>query len=442
MTSLSTDPHDSWPSRPSHILAVVGIAIGIGFMVPGFAALIRTWGRHILESNVDVGYLLSMMWATVLAVVIVFLPVRIEDKPRLLLLWAVKIGVTLGVMLLYEYLYGLDAYWYSWAAQRPERPSEGMEGYRGGTGAILLLSWWLNKLGPESFHALKLSYSFIGLLGVYILYRAAGIARPVTPRLLYTLAFFPTVLFWSSTLGKDATVFFGIAIATLGSMGILRHRGWHYWIILGAGITLAAWIRTWLAPLLLAPVLWASFAGSWGWGRRLVAAGLTMIALVAARDQIIARAPSLSGRGVVDAVRTLSSDETSWKGGSARKLPRIESPGSLAAYVPVATFTGLFRPLPGEVLNPFGVLFGLENLLLVILLVLAIRRSRWRDVQDPVVQWAIVYLLGWGALHGLTVYNYGALVRFKLQASPVLLCLLLHLSQKRSRVEATIAPVR
>ncbi|MDQ3606039.1 MAG: hypothetical protein M3418_07635, partial [Gemmatimonadota bacterium] len=108
---------------------------------------------------------------------------------------------------------------------------------------------------------------------------------------------------------------------------------------------------------------------------------------------------------------------------------QFTSIGGMLAFLPIGAFRALFRPLPGEVMNPFGILAGFENLFLLALGALAFWRARLRRLGEPLVQWALLLILIWAAFYGFVSSNLGAAVRFKLQILPVLLLLLLHLSR-------------
>lgn len=110
------------------------------------------------------------------------------------------------------------------------------------------------------------------------------------------------------------------------------------------------------------------------------------------------------------------------------------------AFMPLGMFTALFRPLPGEVLNLFGVLAGLENFLLLILFFRAFRGMRRRELNNPLILWAILFVLSWAGVYGLISYqSFGTAVRFRLQILPVLLCLLLYLGRRRQIVKKPIS---
>src|SRR2546427_10667316 len=77
-------------------------------------------------------------------------------------------------------------------------------------------------------------------------------------------------------------------------------------------------------------------------------------------------------------------------GGSGEEPPRpLTSVGSVVKFLPLGLFTALFRPLPGEVPNPFGLMAGVENVALLLCPGFAALRARLRDCLDPVVLCAV-----------------------------------------------------
>jgi hypothetical protein len=135
-----------------------------------------------------------------------------------------------------------------------------------------------------------------------------------------------------------------------------------------------------------------------------------------------------------DVVNTTNQVSQAWAThGTSGQIIESEftSPAKMLAFAPLGAFTALFRPLPGEVLNVFGLLAGLENAVLIGLVVLAVRRSRWIDLRDPILGWLILFVFVWSFVYGFVSYqNLGTAVRFKLQVLPVMLGLLLWLGRK------------
>jgi hypothetical protein len=371
----------------------------------------------------------GVVWAVVLALVLTVLPLPSGDRKPLLVLWGAKCFVTLGFMLVYEYSYGLDAYMYFTESLRPGKP-QGDESLGGGTEVIAVLAWYHNWFLPDSYHTLKVSCSLVGLAAVYLSYRAAVLYRPTTgTSLLYFLGLFPSVLFWSSVLGKDPIVLLGISLYGFGVVGWSQRRRALYFIPLLAGVWVAATIRLWLGPILLLPLVVVALREVRGTGGKLAVLGA--VGVVVGSMVSVFRA-KLSLYALEDVYRTTEILTDALAGATPSPEVRFTGIGSMLAFLPQGTFRALFRPLPGEVMNPFGLLAGFENLFLLALVALtAVRITRAR-LREPMVQWALALIVCWAGVYSFVSANMGAAVRFKLQVLPTLLCLLLYLSQKET----------
>jgi hypothetical protein len=99
-------------------------------------------------------------------------------------------------------------------------------------------------------------------------------------------------------------------------------------------------------------------------------------------------------------------------------------------------FTALFRPLPGEISNAFGILAGLENLALLTIFLVAIKHFRSTELKNPVVLWGVLLVLVWTLAYAFISYqNLGGAVRFRLQILPIFLGLLLKFAIRNKPVE-------
>ena len=419
------------PGRPGSEALIAGLALAAlaGLTAPALLDLVARLGSHIPQPDMPADYLIGWGWGLLLGASILLWPVPSEDRSALLLLWAAKLGVTLGFMLLYEANYaGLDAYSYYLSA------SIGDDIVRNSGGTRRLLAF--TQLHPDgvrsSYHALKVSFAMAGLIGVYFSYRAAVLARGrAQPSLLLLLGLFPSILFWSSIVGKDPVMLLGVGVYAYGLVGWVRSRRAGYLLWLFGGVLACAAVRLWMGPIMLLPVLpmlappTASRAVRWG----VVVTGVAVAFLLArgfAREMQV--------DGFVDVLEAAGSVSQGWAvGGSAQRLPfDITTPGGLAAFLPLGVFTALFRPLPLDAHNAFSALAAIENTALLGLCALALVRFRRARLADPVVRWALLFLLTWSGVYGILSYqNLGAAVRFRSQILPVLLLLPLYLAFDR-----------
>lgn len=391
---------------------------------------LRQLGRNIPQPDIESDYFIAVVWGLVLAISIGVWPVRKEDKKPLILVWIVKLLVTLGAMLVYEYNYGLDAYYYFAEPNVPGFVWEGLE-FGNGTQNMLQLSWLHQQIISNSYHALKVSCAMIGMIGVYVFYRAlASYLKRDDPRLFYGLALFPSILFWSSILGKDPIALLGICLYGLAVVRYYQTGRIRYVPVMAIGVVLAMIIRVWMGPILLAPL--SVFVVIRMSSRIMKGAFLAavVVAFLFAFNRSSEQFNIETSEDVYLATTTVS---RMWAyGGSSQQIEQeFTSLGTMIAFMPLGIVTALFRPLPGEVLNLFGFLAGAENVLLIVMLIRAWRRSRLADFKDPIILWALLVVLVWASIYGFVSYqNMGSAVRFRLQVMPFMLALMAYLGRQ------------
>lgn len=412
-------------------LAALALAIAAGASVPVFVGLVQYWGEYIPRPDIQSDYLVGVVWALLLWASILVWPVSRAHKNVLMVLWGAKVFVTLGFMLLYEHFYPvLDFQMYLELGSAPELDWGGV-GLGRGTENMIALSWLHAQFITPSYHAMKVSFAFVGLLGVYFFYRGIVLALGRDDlRMLLVLGLFPSVLFWSSILGKDPVVLLGIGVYAYGVMGWSRRMRWPYLLAVAAGIWLATMIRVWAAPILLAPLILSIPGQIRGAGRKTAFLLVSSVVLAAS----VARFAEAFGMETMqDLYSTTNAQSRAWAGGGSGQTinAQFTGPLSMLLFMPFGAFTALFRPLPGEVMNPFGLLAGMESAVLLGLLALSLKRVRWATLRQPLIVWAVSLVVVWSSIYGfVSSQNLGSAVRFKLQILPVLLTVLLYLSRK------------
>ena len=186
--------------------------------------------------------------------------------------------------------------------------------------------------------------------------------------------------------------------------------------------------RSWSGPILLFPLIIFAVIGI---RRPMARIAFVAIALVAFLWSVGRFATMFNIETIRDVQNAAEARSAGWAGGSAQeRTEKFTGIGSMIRFAPLGAFTALFRPLPGEVRNPFGIVAGIENAFLLGLLLIAVARARLRRFRDPAIAWAILLILTWSFIYSfVSYYNFGAAVRFKLQILPVLLLVLLYLAR-------------
>jgi hypothetical protein len=275
-------------------------------------------------------------------------------------------------------------------------------------------------------------FSWLGFWGLYFFYRAFSIAVPEGRTWGYAkLVFFlPSLVFWPSSIGKEAWMTFTLGIAALGAARILSGRTWRGLLIAGIGLWAAAIVRPHVAGL-LAVALAAGYLfrrprrelrGFAPISKALGLAALAAVAflLVARTDDFLRRA-AIETEGGVTAVLRQTSERTE-TGGSEFAPSILDSP----SRAPVAAVTVLYRPFLFEVHSVQALAASIETTFLLILTLL-----RWRWVvaavrslrRQPYIAMALAFT-GLFVLAFSGFANFGLLARERAQLLPLFLVLL------------------
>lgn len=400
-------------------LAIVWLVAHIGF-----------FGRHIPQPDILSDYVRGWIWAVGLAVILAVLP--LEDGGPLLHVWLIKIGVDLGAMLIYEWHYGLDAYWYFWWGVWGQHGSL-LPVLGNGSETMLRFSALLAYLAGPSYHAMKILCSFIGLWGCFCFYRAAchylGCRKPW---LLYLVGLTPTVMFWSSILGKDPVIFLGAGLYVLGAVGWLRTGRMIYSLPLAFGVLIAIFIREWYGVIMVAPLLFIMAPRLRHPLQRILSVAVGTAGMIYAYSLFQQQFLRDNLSNILPLVN--NTIEGFAGGGSAQNVQAFHSFGGMLLFWPWGVFTALFRPLPWDVHNAFMAISALEGTTLLILLISAARHWSFRSLRDPVISWALAYLVCWASLYGFGGFgNLGMAVRERLEVMPLIVLLALLFGTRRGR---------
>jgi hypothetical protein len=254
------------------------------------------------------------------------------------------------------------------------------------------------------------------------------------------LFFFPSLLYWPSSIGKEAWMLFALGVASYGVARMLTARSWSGWGIAVLGLWLASLVRPHVAGMLglglvagflllplrrdlrsLAPV--AKAVG-------VAAVAVLAVVLVQRTGEFLGRTDVISASGIVSEFEEVS--EASDYGGSQFEPTIVRSP----LDVPPAIVTVLFRPFVTEANNAQALAAAVES---GFLLVFSLLRIRWllaavKSVRrQAYVAFAFVYT-GLFVIAFASFPNFGLLARERVQLLP-LYFVLLSIPMPRSKAE-------
>jgi hypothetical protein len=317
-----------------------------------------------------------------------------------------------------------------------------------GTHFIDLLTGAMYVVLPPSRLAGFFVFAFLSWIGLFFFTRAFRIAFPDGAHRRYDLLvlFLPSMLFWPSSIGKEAWMTMTIGLAAYGAARLLARRRGGY-LVLGLGLWGTAMVRPHVTLILaLAAVVAYPIRRS---TKRSTAAPITKTVgfavlvvaalVVASQAQAFFDVDSLEPESVTEVLN--SAEERSATGGSEFSAEPVQSIRDL----PEAFIAVPFRPFPWEATDWLQMLAAVEGLVLLGLFIrnaprlLRIPRDMLRR---PYITFAVVYSLGFVVAFS-TIGNFGILVRQRVQLFPFLLVLVVPIGElvKRRWPEPEITPL-
>ena len=310
-----------------------------------------------------------------------------------------------------------------WTYEPTRRGGEGTEVVRQITGIILVVIGD-TRLGAFIF------FAWMSFLGMLFFFTAFRLALPEGDYRHYALLLFflPTMVYWPSSIGKEAWMLLTLGMATYGAARLYRQRrgGLILTVVgmLGAGV-----VRPHMAALLVTavavgfilrrserPSLFGPFAK--------VVTTATVLALAIFAVQLAEESFGVEeGEGLSGVERVIdeTADSTGEGGGSTFEAKPATNP----IYLPLAILTVMFRPLPFEAHNFQALVSSLEGVFLLGLVVISRRRFRqaFRSVwRHPYVAFSVMFSLLF-IIAFSSFGNFGLLARQRSQLFPMALVL-------------------
>jgi hypothetical protein len=279
------------------------------------------------------------------------------------------------------------------------------------------------------------SLAFVGQVFFYAAFRRW--VHDESRLILYgTFIFFmPSLLFWPSSIGKDAVMVLALGIAAYGISRLFGGRFVSGAAILVPGLALAVAVRTHVAAIFAVAVILALALSKgiqgFGWFLRLIVLGLAIAGLVMVGSTAAERLDvDLSAEGVSEAFE--STQGQTEQGGSAV----VGSPVTSPLGIPDAILRVLFRPLPTDASSPPMALSAIEGMLMLLLTVWrfpTIIRNIGTIRTQPYVMSALLYTFGFIFAFS-SILNLGIMVRQRAQVLPFVLVALVALGWNSSEV--------
>ena len=309
-----------------------------------------------------------------------------------------------------------------------------------GTGSVRYLTGLVEVVTFEDEFATFLIFSLSGFVGVVWFVQAFRTALPGVNARRYAILVlcWPSLLFWPSSIGKEAVMLLALGAAARGISALLRgQRLGLLWLV--GGLTLTVLVRPHVGLIVVTAAVCAlvirggraSRRGTGIIGRMLIV-GILVFAVSIAADSLerLLDIDGLNPSGLDAALDPAESRSS--QGGSSFESARIDG---ILDY-PSGFATVMFRPFPSEAPTAEMLVTALEGAVLAGLLIAAIPRiaAAVRGARDEAyIAYCAVFVAVFVYLFS-ALGNFGILARQRTMAVPLLLALIaLPTAQERVR---------
>lgn len=287
-----------------------------------------------------------------------------------------------------------------------------------------------------SYISTSLIFAFGSFLGIWGLYRIVSYLYPKLYRsVTFPILYIPSVFFWGSSLMKDSIVigFLGIMTYTIYQLFFRHKKVLLSFIMLVISIYVLANVKQYVivayAPAL---ILWMSLGPlkklpqrqKWIAAPFLILFAAIIIAAVFPILEKMSKRYTIE-RVLVTAEKTATYiHRTTREGGSSYSLGEVSyTPLGLVRVFPKAVTVSLFQPFIFQVKNPVMVLSAMESTLFLlgtiyILLKMGLMKFINYMMNNPFLLMCLVFSVFFAFAIGISTYNFGALVRYKIPCLP------------------------
>jgi len=235
------------------------------------------------------------------------------------------------------------------------------------------------------------------------------------------VAFFPALLYWPSSVGKESLILMGLGVAVAGFIG---RQGRINWLLLAIGMFFVFAIRPQVAAVLgmsMVVAQWIALGERWSFGR--VVQGMVIVSVGLAG---VAYSLSVAGVETLDSggLQEYMEDDAARRVGGGSS---IEAVPLAVAGIPLALVNILARPFLWEADSALIMLAALE-VAFVWFLILRRRKNvigaLRRITSDRFIALAIIFIAVYAVAIGLLVTNLGIIARQRILLWPFIFMLI------------------
>ena len=302
--------------------------------------------------------------------------------------------------------------------------------------AIVKLATIFDLLTFSTYSATAVLFAVIGFVGSWLFFLTFYKLYPDHYGWLAVICLFvPSVFFWGSGILKDTITLSALGMATFFIYRLFFERRFSILNVLALLVTfyvMFAVKKYILLCFLPAVLLWISdnyYKRIKSLMLRILLVPLFLTILVYAglliTEQIVADDPKYNLKRLPETARITAYDIGFYTGrsaGSPYSLGELDGTyGGMVRLAPAAINVSLFRPYLWEVNNPFMLLASIEAIAMLFLTLYIVWFSRFklgRLILQREVKFCLVFALVFAFAVGVSTFNFGTLVRYKIPMIP------------------------
>lgn len=286
----------------------------------------------------------------------------------------------------------------------------------------------LISMGNIHIHTLFMAFlSFTGLWAILKIFE--NHFSRIKWLLLFSVFFFPSLLFWSSGILKEGILMFAFGLLLYHFNKLIQQINYRSFVIFVIAVILLLFSKFYILvsaiPGLLF-VLLTQKTKTYFWLKLALSYLLFFVLIWFTKPIMGISFTKILAQKQHDFIAYVNALDYV---GSKIKIPEIEPQMfSIVKTIPNAWFNAFFRPTVFEVDNLMMLMAAAENVLIAVILMLMLAFFNKKNLKNPWLWFSISFVLIVFALSGLTTPVLGALVRYKAPALPFLGLIVLYLT--------------
>ena len=289
-----------------------------------------------------------------------------------------------------------------------------------------------------TYTVIAIGFAIISFIGVWKLFTTLVKLYPhLHKEFAISTLFLPSVFFWGSGILKDSICLgaLGFAFYACHNLFIKKKKIIFSIVIIAISLYVLKVIKIYIALCFIpAALIWAFISYAKNLNSKfskfvvkpiLIIGGIAIATLAATEFSEDDKRYNVDNLG---RTAKITSDYLAYvskkEGGSYYSLGEFDPTlQGMLTKAPQGIWVTLFRPYLWESKNPVMLLSGLESLFFLILTITAVYKTGVRNLirtvkEHPYLQFALMFSLTFAFAIGISTYNFGTLVRYKIQMMP------------------------